>query len=223
MWLLNANNTWGGSWVLKLSYIILGVTYTCVAQLKPTCPTETAVHNLPSNVINVIPYLQSEMASCSSAQQQIVTFLHGKRIPIGQGVSLRNMAETVRSRIVVSTKEKGVECRIALGKAPPGAKCVAPCGCSGSQKWVQFSELNRLRRKDPTQWTICRTCQQKFDYSMFEPYGGLPGNIVGLLLDNKPMLRAFVVAFGVLLFYVLNAPLWISRVLTSRILWQQVL
>ena len=30
--------------------------------------------------------------------------------------------------------------------------------CSGSSQWIQFTELNRLRRKDPDQWKICQVC-----------------------------------------------------------------
>lgn len=201
------------------------IFFANVTTVQPTI-IETMKTGTPQNSNEVIPYLQSELASCSSAQQQILTFLHGKGIPVGLGPAslrkVRNIAESLRSRITVSTSDNGVECRIALGTAPVGAKCVAPCGCSGSQKWVQFAELNRLRRKDPAQWTVCRTCQQKFDYSVFEAYGGLPGNIIGYILDHKPMLRAFIAAAGAVALYLLNAPLWVSRALTSHLLWQQV-
>jgi len=176
----------------------------------------------------VIPYLQSEMAACSNAQQSILKFLHEKLIPIGMAPgSLRSAQSSHRddisSRITISSADNNIECRISLGRAPLGSKCVAPCGCTGSQKWVQFSELNKLRRKDPQQWTSCPTCQQKFDYSVFAVYGGLPASLVGYALDHPVILRSTIVSSLVVIGYFGSVKAWIYRFLVSRSLWQQVL
>jgi hypothetical protein len=42
---------------------------------------------------------------------------------------------------------------------------------------VQFSELNRMRRRDPSHWIICQTCLQRFDYDTLQVHGGLGNNI----------------------------------------------
>jgi hypothetical protein len=55
-------------------------------------------------------------------------------------------------KVALSREDNNLECRVALGRAPVGKKLIAPCGCTGSQEWVQFAELNRLRRREPLQW-----------------------------------------------------------------------
>ena len=96
--------------------------------------------------------------------------------------------------IALSTSKNNYDCRISFDKVlthsliycinylltytfkvPIGHKCIAPCGCTGSGKWIQFSELNRLRRKEPLQWITCQTCQQKFNYNSLMVYGGIQG------------------------------------------------
>lgn len=182
-----------------------------------------------NDIAHARSFLQTEMSACVAAQQSIASFLVSKRIPIG-GISgslkksdiERHPDDEVKSRITISLPDNRIECRIALGRAPLGSKCVAPCGCTGSQKWVQFAELNKLRRKDPSQWQVCPTCQQQFDYSQFALYGGLPANAVGYLLDHKFVLRtALGIAFA-LVSYIFNFGAIASRVLVSRSLWQMV-
>lgn len=181
-----------------------------------------------SNVAANLAFLQTELAATSSAQQSIVRYLtQSHLIPIGQLPrslsSLRQIndaEETIKSRIIVSNESNHIECRISLGRAPLGSKCVSPCGCIGSQKWIQFTELNKLRRKDPSQWTKCQTCQQKFEYDIFSNYGGLPGGLVGMALDNKSILRVAMLSVSSVLVYSLSIGSWVMRLLLSRPVWQ---
>lgn len=174
----------------------------------------------------IVPYLQTELSFCTEAQQNILNFLKTKGVEIGASPVINKRiakrVDDVRSRIIVSTEENDVECRISLGRAPIGSKCIAPCGCSGSQKWVQFSEFNRLRRKDPSQWQTCKTCQQRFEAELFSVYGGVEANIIGYALDNRTLLRGAAGAILALFMYTISAPMLISRILTSRLVWQSV-
>lgn len=173
-----------------------------------------------------LQYLQGEISALSAAQQQIASFLRNKRISIGLPVrSFIDAARSengVQSRIAVSTEDNMIECRVSLGKAPVGAKCVAPCACTGSQKWVQFSELNRLRRKDPEQWTVCRTCLQRFDYQLFDREAGLAAHALGYALDHRGAVRAACLVAITGLLSLLPVHRWAARLLTSRALWMKV-
>ena len=217
----------------NLLIVILFVLQLC--RIDGSAVSNTVASSLPNygkqsedsfTSTSTVKFLQSELASCSAAQQSVVNFLRSKRVAIGStpGSLLKSKTtnEGVRSRIAVSTHDNNIECRVALGKAPIGSKCVAPCGCSGSQKWVQFAELNKLRRKDPTQWTTCRTCQQKFDYRSFEVFGGVPAGILGFVLDHRSVARTAILALTCAALYALSAPLWIARILTSRMFWMKV-
>lgn len=188
----------------------------------------------PTNTDNAaenLAFVQTELAATSSAQQAIVKLLsHSHLIPLGQmprslAHFRRSDDESIKeshakSRIVVSDESNNIECRISLGRAPFGSKCVAPCGCIGSQKWIQFTELNRLRRKDPSQWTVCQTCQQNFEYDIFSNYGGLGSNLIGLALDNKSILRGALLSISAVLVYGLSLKNWLMRFMVSRIWWQ---
>jgi len=207
---------------------------TSFGQTTASDSVTSIVSSGPSAVRSIgsssITFLQSELSQCSAAQQSILSFLRQKNVPIGTlPGSLRSKSnggsgsDDILSRITMSTKDKEVECRISLGSAPEGAKCVAPCGCTGSQKWVQFAELNKLRRKDPSQWQVCRTCQQSFDYSMFTVYGGLPANLVGYLLDHMSLIRVSIAVGVGIVCCTMRVESWISRVLTSKALWQKVI
>lgn len=171
-------------------------------------------------------YLQTELSSCTIAQHTVLGFLKTRGVVLGSdsyssGKVIKKLGND-EQRITVGTAERKVECRISLGPAPVGSKCVAPCGCTGSQKWVQFSELNRLRRKDPSQWSTCRTCQQKFEYNSFTKYGGLKANLIGYLLDNRAIIRSLLGLMFVYLVYTASLPLLLSRALTAQVTWQQV-
>mmetsp|Transcript_21021 Transcript_21021/g.21142 ORF Transcript_21021/g.21142 Transcript_21021/m.21142 type:complete len:275 (-) Transcript_21021:59-883(-) len=169
----------------------------------------------------VLAWLQSQSIEVASAQNNIKSFLTSRRIPVGsQPRSLRPSNSTgERIRIALSTEDNDYECRISLGKATIGRKVVAPCGCTGSQEWVQFSELNRMRRRDPSQWVVCQTCQRRFDYGTLQMYGGLRGNIVSTLLDHTVVLRSLSTLSALVLLYLSSG--LITRFLTSKILWLQ--
>jgi len=203
-----------------LFVVYVGVVY-CIKHInKLAPPTLTGREN------EAIPYLRSELSSCTSAQQSILQFLRTQRVEIGSdavnGLKQAKVRDGDVNRITVCTPENSVECRVALGPAPVESKCVAPCGCTGSQKWVQFSELNRLRRKDPMQWNTCRTCQQRFEYDLFTNYGGLKANLIGYLLDNRVIMRSTLGLICIALLSAAKFPLLVSRVLTSQSMWQQV-
>ena len=214
-----------------------------------------------SNSDATLAFLQNELAATSAAQQSILKYLtQSHLVPIGmmpRSLSHLRKADDenykiheAKSRIVMSTKDNNIECRIALGRAPLGSKCVSPCGCIGSQKWIQFKELNTLRRKDPAQWTICQTCQQKFEYDIFSSYGtdiyipiftslcfdfikyirfalllysgGLLGNLIGMVLDNTSILRTGLFVLTSIVVYTLSLGDWMMRGLVSRPFWQMV-
>ena len=154
---------------------------------------------------------------------KIRNFLISKRIPIGGTPrSLKDAGDDVNRKVKValSTEDNDFECRVTLGKAPVGRKLIAPCGCTGSQEWIQFAELNRLRRKEPDQWVTCQTCQQKYDYAPIHENGSVLGNIISHVLDNTKILRtaAAVVASAI----VFNAPvnIGVMRIFTSKAFWQ---
>lgn len=209
------------SFSAALAYALVCAVHGAVLNNRLMLPKLQAIRDT-----EIVPYLQTELSLCSEAQQNIQNFLKTKGVEIGVNPILNRRSmkrlNDVRSRIVMSTDENNVECRISLGKAPTGSKCIAPCGCSGSQKWVQFSEFNRLRRKDPSQWETCKTCQQRFETEVFSAFGGVKANLIGYTLDNRNLLRGAGSAVIALLMYVFSAPMLLSRVLTSRMLWQSV-
>lgn len=203
--------------------VIVGIVHCSMCVSKLAQPTLVSGKNQPNQAMQ---YLQSELLSCTRVQQAIQVSLLTKGVHlnshhIDDKHSSRIPGDDM-SRITVSTFENNIDCRIALGKAPEGSKCVAPCGCTGSQKWVQFSELNRLRRKDPLQWKTCRTCQRKFDYELFTPYGGLKANIIGYALDHRVTIRTIGGVLSLFVVYASSLPLLVSRILTSHFFWQQV-
>ena len=106
-------------------------------------------------------FLQGELASIATAHNSIHSLLRQKGIPIGdQPRSLRVIPgdSNKQKKLVVTLSDEtnDIECRVALERAPMGSKCIAPCGCTGSQQWIQFVVLNRMRRSEPTQWITCQ-------------------------------------------------------------------
>lgn len=186
------------------------------------------IHYIPAlgaQMQTPMSYLQNELASVGVAQQKIMSFLTEKNIRIGQmplPVSKLPATDDILSRVALSTKDNNIECRISLGKATVGAKCVAPCGCIGSQKWIEFSTYNKLRRKDPSQWVNCQTCQQPFQPELFTPYGGLKGSLVALLLERMSIVRAVGLVGAAMVAYAVDLSGWMKRILTSRVFWQWV-
>jgi hypothetical protein len=114
-----------------------------------------------------------------------------------------------------------MECRVSLGRAPIGSKCLAPCGCIGSQQWIQFSVLNRLRRKDPEQWQYCQTCQQKFNYDILYKHGGVYGNLLSYFLDNLKTFRPLIFIFGLMVLKIVQFDSLVKRFLVSKLFWSQ--
>jgi len=135
---------------------------------------------------------------------------------------LSDKTESDKIKVTISTTEKPIECRVTLQNAPVGSKLIAPCGCIGSQQWIQFAEFNRLRRKEPSQWASCQTCQQKFKYNFIQSYGGVSGNILALVLDNKVIIRSVLFLVSSLVLTVLSFKSLALRIFTSKVLWQSV-
>lgn len=127
--------------------------------------------------------------------------------------------------VIESTADNQITCRISLSPIPIGSKAIAPCKCIGSQKWIQFTTFNKLRRKDPSQWKTCRTCLSPY-MSIYQHKNmmDLPFNAVftSLLLDNVALLRSFVImslfAFG----HMISFPKLLLKFIVSKSLWQQV-
>lgn len=174
----------------------------------------------------ITKYLQNELASISTAHNSIRSFLREKRIPIGdQPRSLQPLVgadskQKGKLMVTLSDESNDIECRVALEKAPIGSKCVAPCGCTGSQQWIQFAVLNRMRRSEPSQWVTCQTCQQKFDYSSFITYGGEVGNVISAVLDNPLIFRTALVTTTAILFCSFSIGNLLLKFSVSRFFWQ---
>ena len=176
-----------------------------------------------SSSSDVLTFLQRENHALSSAQGNVVGFLKSKGVRIGTTASERALPaskkEEGRVRIALSTEENNLECRVSLSRAALGAKVIAPCRCSGSQEWVQFSELNRLRRRDPQQWTVCPTCRAKFDFSIVYEHGGVQGNLISALLDKPVIVRSVVFVTLTAAAVALRVDLLVMRFLTSKMFW----
>lgn len=169
-------------------------------------------------------YLHQEHIHLSEIQSKLVSFLQSNQIPISSEISLVHKSEDipVQDRITISSKQNPVECRITLTKVKSGKLCVAPCKCTGSQKWVQFSVLNQLRRKDPKQWMVCQTCRSSYSYNLFAVYGGGKGSIIGFMLDRLSVIRSILLIWLGAVWYQLSMSSWISRILVSKTFWQLV-
>lgn len=215
--------------VLTISrFSVLWLTFSLIFSIS-LAKDQTLISNegtapLSQNLIN---YLQKESVSTSSAHQAIKTFLNSKYVSIGtfkatekDGSFKTSSKKRIRHLITLSTSENSIDCRVSLERATIGSKCIAPCGCSGSQKWIQFTTLNKLRRKDPDQWKVCRTCLQKIDYSFVSKYGGIRGNLVSFDLDNLLTLRSIIVILAISFFSVFELPKLMSRILVSKHVWK---
>jgi hypothetical protein len=181
----------------------------------------TSEHQAP-----VSTFLQQEQILCVNAQQQIVNYLRQKGIPLGSGPgvlrAIREKDDSINGRVTTSRSDNDIECRITLGKAPIGARCISPCSCTGSQKWVQFSVLNRLRRKIPSEWKTCQTCREPYKYHLFTRYGNLHTEILRLLLDKRTVLRGILALFVVALLHGIDLPAILMKVTLSKFVWEQV-
>ena len=182
------------------------------------------------SIASLQTYLHNEALALSEAQQQISSFLISKNIPIKslnipreERKRLSALAEKSKSRVCVSKEENEVECRISLDRVDIGKKCIAPCGCGGSQRWIQFSEFNRLRRKEPSKWVTCQTCQQKFDYSILSEQSiDVKTALLSTMLDKPVIIRSILAASFLMASVLLSLDKVVLRLVTSRFFWQRV-
>jgi hypothetical protein len=183
-----------------------------------------------NNVASLQGYLQNEALLLSEAQQQVGRFLMSKNIPIKSLLlsreERRRLAEESKkhkSRVCESTEDNEVECRISLDRVDFGRKCIAPCGCVGSQRWIQFSEFNRLRRKEPTKWVTCQTCQQPFDYSIINQQPvDMKTVVLTTMLDKSVIVRSVMALMVAMASYIFSVDKLLLRLVTSRFFWQRV-
>ena len=207
--------------------LILLLSFTHTVESSSTASTAAALSPSGSSSTTVTKFLQNEITSIATAHNSINSFLRDRKIPIGDVPgSLRTTTNSDKiggagKKLIVALSEKSnnIECRVALERAPIGSKCIAPCGCSGSQKWIQFSVLNRMRRTDPGQWRVCQTCQQQFDYSGFLAYGGELGNVISLVLDNPVILRSTLGGVAAIVMWEGTVGRLSMRLLMSRFFW----
>lgn len=175
----------------------------------------------------LLRYLQREQTAVLTAQSNLLQKLRAWKIAVGMDEgTLRTESELdsedVTNRVIISTKENPIECRVTLDKAPFGSVCVAPCACSGSQKWVQFSVFNKLRRKDPKAWVNCPTCRTSYRYDLLLSNCGVNAALVGYGLDNMGTLRLLSVLVATIAAHLLGAYAQLSRFLVSKTFWQLV-
>eukprot|EP01040_Poterioochromonas_malhamensis_P002021 gene2024-2157_t len=164
---------------------------------------------------SLIYYLQQEQILCSNAQQNILSYLKKQLIPVGsepRSLQTTSKVDLIEDRTITSTESHPIECRLTLDFAPPGAKCVAPCSCTGSQKWIQFSVLNKLRRKDPKQWITCPTCREPYKHELFASQGGLKSAVIGMLLERLNIIRGLFRYLVSRSFWQMYPKLWIKLV-----------
>ena len=176
---------------------------------------------------DILSYLQREQTAVTMAQSQIVQFLQNKKIPIGQEPTTHQTphttdTDTLLDRIAISTSKNPIECRITLDTATEGSICVAPCSCAGSQKWVELSVFNKLRRKNPSQWLVCQTCKQPYRYDLLQAQSSLEANILGLLLDRPLVVRAALLLGGVCAGWALQLHVMFQKLLVSEAFWKMV-
>lgn len=172
-------------------------------------------------------YLQKEQSAVVAAQGNIIEFLRSRAISIGEEPkearpSRSPEQEFLEDRLAISTEESPIECRISLDTAPPGSICIAPCGCIGSQKWIQLGVFNKLRRVDPAKWKVCQTCRQPIQTDALVAQSNLQASLLGYVLDHLSVLRSFLVLLAAMAGYVLALPARFESFLVSRTLWQSV-
>lgn len=192
---------------------------------SPSMSSSLATGTAAAPTTDTTKFLQTELTSLAVAHTSINTFLRDRKIAIGDVPgSLRSTfpaSSNGGDRLVValSDESNNIDCRVALERAPFGTKCIAPCGCTGSQRWVQVSTLNKMRRTDPSQWKVCQTCQQSFDYAGFVAHGGELGNVISLVLDHPAILRSAVAAVAAVLVWEGTVVRLFMRALLSRSFW----
>lgn len=176
---------------------------------------------------NVINWLRQQQLEVSMAQSNLVQRLRDYGIPVGlppgsRPLQEKDEADDITKRVTVCTRSNPIECRVALGRAQLGRICVSPCQCTGSQKWVQFSVLNKLRRKDPQTWVTCPTCRTPYRFDLLYSNADAKTSVLSAVLDNLNVLRS---AMAIILMSAVvwsHLPAFIMRILVSRAFWQKV-
>ena len=56
-----------------------------------------------------------------------------------------------------------------------------------------------MRRLDPNQWKICRTCQQEFNYLPFYKNSDLKTALLSYILDRRWLFRSILFGFFTLM------------------------
>lgn len=211
----------------KCCIIVYLITSCCNNLIDVSATMQTNISPETAYASNAVTkFLQTEITAMATAHNTINTFLREKKIAIGEtSGSLRasrindNILQSGKLVVALSDDSNNIECRVALERAPLGSKCIAPCGCSGSQRWIQFSVLNRMRRTEPSQWKVCQTCQRPFDYSGFIAHGGELGNLISMVLDNPSILRTGLGIVAALIAWEGTVGKLSMRALLSRAFW----
>mmetsp|Transcript_6944 Transcript_6944/g.13278 ORF Transcript_6944/g.13278 Transcript_6944/m.13278 type:complete len:272 (+) Transcript_6944:13-828(+) len=185
----------------------------------------------PSSFVMKATWFRKEHRGVSRLKERLHTYLEDRKIvdagylqshPFSQRSGLSGtfrQYSTAAGRVAVSTASTPYECRLTLDTVPYGRKVVSPCNCTGTQKWIQFSKFNRARRIHPADWRRCSTCQSDIDYT-FLPAPRVKTFCISSLLDNKILLRLFLVSVGAVMTIPLSQRLT-HMVLTSSFFWQQ--
>ena len=202
--------------MVRFFMIVFTFIQICTAMLGINIVSE--VHN-PSSLIE--SFLLSELSSASAVHQSLLSLLIRKNINIRDSTTVSFKAR-ISERVAVSSSENPIECRISLGKAVDGSICVAPCSCTGSQKWVMFSELNKMRRRDPNHWTRCQTCQETIDYAPFLAHNNVIEVFVSKLLDEHSILRWGITSALLTIGYLSSFFNLFERFLVSGSTWNMV-
>jgi hypothetical protein len=214
--------------IFSLSHVYSASTIP-VSQFSSLKSANTNSHEETKEEVS--QHLQVEFASLSSIQNNLIQKLRNShKIPVGQlPGSLRShqhadsTSDDITQRVITSTEDHPIECRITLDYAPIGSKCIAPCACTGSQKWVQFSVFNKLRRKDPGSYITCPTCRTPYRYDIFiNQVSNLSTHLLSQVLDQMYYVRLVALGIVVISAGILQAPQWILRFLVSETLWKQV-
>ena len=178
-----------------------------------------------SSTTSLLSYLQQEAHALTKSQEHIANFLRSKKIPIGSeplSLQINNINKLKTIPIILSTEKNPIDCRISLSHVTSGKVCIAPCACTGSQKWIQYSTYNKLRRIDPNQWKVCRTCQTKFHTEIFSQVSTINTSLLTLILDNFSIIRINGLIILTLISYFTSLHHYLLKFLVSRAFWMQV-
>lgn len=212
------------AWSMSIS------TTSLPSPARTTVPSETAVFQIDEEESQeeVMNWLRQQQLEVSIAQANLIQKLRDFQIPVGLPPgSLRKQSEAnaddLSQRIITSLPDNQIECRVTLDRVPFGRKCVAPCQCTGSQKWVQFAVLNKLRRKDAQAWVTCPTCRTPYRYDLLLAQSDFKSSLLSTALDNISVVRSVVAGVVVLSALKMGAHHLLLRFLLSRSFWQQVM